>query len=314
MRIGLTSNHRYPARRFVTWRGGRAGARVLDHLARGLGELGHEVSYYLTEGAAEPLPPNVRLARRPTTRADVMHVQHLHLGQPADSAWPPSVRTCHGDHALSWGLAVQDPIFVSRTHAASHGSTRFVHNGIDPAELIYSERKEPYCLFMSNLRQAVGKGLPIALEACRRAGVRLHIAGSADAHAMRRVERLCRGHDVRLLGELRGEQKAEALAGARALLFPTQLNESFGLVIAEALMSGTPVIASDRGACPELVTAGAGFVCAGIDDYVRAIERAGEISPAHCRQKAMREFHYLRMAESYVREYEREITARETSR
>jgi len=104
-----------------------------------------------------------------------------------------------------------------------------------------------------------------------------------------------------------GERKAELLAGARALLFPTQFNEAFGLVIAEALMSGTPVITSDKGACPELVSDDVGFVCSSMDEYVEAFEDLDLISPAACRAKAERDFHYLGMARAYVHEYEREI-------
>ena len=93
-------------------------------------------------------------------------------------------------------------------------------------------------------------------------------------------------------------------AGAKALLFPTQWNESFGLVMAEALMSGTPVISSSNGACPELITPDVGWICNGPEDYARAILRAHEVAPAKCREKAMRDFHYRRMAVEYVVKYE----------
>jgi glycosyltransferase involved in cell wall biosynthesis len=97
------------------------------------------------------------------------------------------------------------------------------------------------------------------------------------------------------------------LAGARAFLFPTKVDEAFGLGMAEALMSGTPVICSDRGACPEIVSPEVGFVCARPQDYIAAIERISEISPAACRAKALKDYHYLRMARDYVKEYEQEI-------
>jgi glycosyltransferase involved in cell wall biosynthesis len=91
------------------------------------------------------------------------------------------------------------------------------------------------------------------------------------------------------------------------LLNPTQLEEAFGLSMAEALMSGTPVICSDRGACPEVISPDVGFVCRDLGDYRRAIEKAGEIRPAACREKALREYHYHRMAEGFLREYRAEI-------
>jgi glycosyltransferase involved in cell wall biosynthesis len=108
---------------------------------------------------------------------------------------------------------------------------------------------------------------------------------------------------------VRGRQKAELLAGARAFLFPTRVDEAFGLGMVEALMSGTPVICSDRGACPEIITRDVGFVCRYEPDYLNAIRRVGEIKPQTCRDKAMRNFHYLRMAKDYLGEYEKEIRA-----
>jgi glycosyltransferase involved in cell wall biosynthesis len=79
--------------------------------------------------------------------------------------------------------------------------------------------------------------------------------------------------------------------------------------MAEALMSGTPVICSDRGACPELITPDVGFVCRNDGDYVRALRGVSRISPEACREKAVREFHYQRMAADYVVEYEKEIAS-----
>ena len=110
----------------------------------------------------------------------------------------------------------------------------------------------------------------------------------------------------------RGKRKAELLAGAKALIFPTRVDEAFGLGMVEALMSGTPVICSDRGACPEIITGDVGFVCRYEPDYVNAIRRVGEISPQTCREKAMRDFHYLRMAKDYLAEYEKEIATNGT--
>jgi glycosyltransferase involved in cell wall biosynthesis len=73
------------------------------------------------------------------------------------------------------------------------------------------------------------------------------------------------------------------------------------------MISGTPVIGSRHGACPELITSDTGFVCDTIDDYVAAARSAGAIAPQACRQRAMTEFHYRVMAQRYVIEYEREM-------
>jgi glycosyltransferase involved in cell wall biosynthesis len=118
---------------------------------------------------------------------------------------------------------------------------------------------------------------------------------------------LCRAFGAAYVGDVRGRRKAELLAGAKAFLFPTKVDEAFGLGMAEALMSGTPVICSDRGACPEIISPEVGFVCGDESDYVKAINNVAEISPRACREKAMKEYHYLRMAADYVAEYRKEL-------
>jgi glycosyltransferase involved in cell wall biosynthesis len=120
--------------------------------------------------------------------------------------------------------------------------------------------------------------------------------------------RFCAEWGAEYVGDVQGEEKARLLAGARALLLPSRLNEAGPLAIAEALMSGTPVIASDRGACPEMVSADVGFICGSDDDYAAAIRSAGAISRSRCREYALERFHYLRMAADYLREYERELS------
>ena len=117
----------------------------------------------------------------------------------------------------------------------------------------------------------------------------------------------CAKNDADFIGLINGELKAETFTAARALLFPTQINEAFGLPVAEALMSGTPVIASNNGAMPELLDPLGGFVCANESEYLNAVANIERIKPADCRQLALARFHYLDMTRNYVKEYEREI-------
>lgn len=309
MRILVWSKHRYPAYsadgcglRTMAFPSGSAHL-VVDYLARGLTELGHEVFYMLGGGAERPLPEGVTLVSRVVEEVDIVH--------NLESEGKPWIKTIHLDPSLLGVDPASAPpnwVYVSRAHAASYGSERFVLNGIDPADCLYSEVKDDYFLFISNMDRHEGKGLDVALSLSAEMGFRLVVVGaSRDAGIIGRVAEMCRAVGAEYLGDVRGARKAELYAGAKALLFPTRLNEAFGLVIAEALMSGTPVICSDSGACPEVVSPEVGFVCRTREEYVGAVERVGDISPRACRAKASREFHYLRMAADYVKQYEREL-------
>jgi len=321
MRVLLSSNHRYPAayrqgsgRQPREWPSG-SGFIIHDLLAKGLAELGHEVFYLLPRGADEPLPPGVMLVNEPVADVDVLHTmtfrdyELVRLFQEMGTPW---VASCHLDPTQP-GRTINEPIqdnwiFVSRTLAKSLGRPRFVVNGLDPGDFIYSETKDDYFLFVANLDWATSKGLPVALNLAKRLGFRFVVAGTAKtAEVVNRMEQLCLEAGAEYVGDVRGTERAHLLARARGILFPTQVNEAFGLVMAEGLMSGTPVIASSYGSCPEIVSREVGFICHTEQDYVDAIERIQEISPRACRERAVANYHYLRMTRDYVREYEAEI-------
>ena len=199
--------------------------------------------------------------------------------------------------------------------ARLHDSTRFVWNGIDPADFIYSETKDDYFLFVvsGDVRKArTRKGLDVAFWIANQTGIKLVVAGgTCDASENAEFARFCEENDANFIGLISGQLKAEIFTAARALLFPTQMNEAFGLPVAEALMSGTPVIASTNGAMTEVLDPLGGFVCNDEADYLNAVENLGQIQPADCRRLALERFHYLDMARNYLKEYEREIAAQD---
>src|SRR5262249_50392932 len=146
--------------------------------------------------------------------------------------------------------------------------------GIDPAEFIYSETKEDYFLFVvGDVCRARVKGLEIAFRILELTGIELRVAGgTTDPREAFEFARLCNDHGAVWVGLIQGQRKAELFAGAKGLLFPTQhANEAFGLVLIEALFSGTPVIGSHCGAIPELLPPQAGFVCRDEAQYVNAV-------------------------------------------
>lgn len=320
MRVLLSSDHRYPGFR-ETGIGlapsdfpSGSGYHIHDLLMKGLVELGHEVFYLLPAGADRPLPPGATLVTEPRLDADILHTVSYRdeaLIERMQSLGKPWVTTCHLDltaRSKSRSPTTENWIFVSRTLAQLHGRSRYVWNGVDPADYIYAETKDDYFLFMSTMDWGTEKGLDIVLSLSRQLGFKLVIAGTGrDYNSINRVLEMCRKVNAKYVGDVRGQEKAELLAGATAFLFPTKVDEAFGLGMVEALMSGTPVICSDKGACPEIISSDVGFICKGENDYVAAINRITDIAPRICRAKAMKDFHYLRMAADYVVEYQKEL-------
>jgi len=307
MRIYLASGHKYPG-----WRYGVAANTVSDNLARGLSELGHEVRYRVECSSDTRLPDGITAVSGFRGDEDILHMNDLPLTDSPETHLP-WVRSIHSDLRYQGCLpqiVTPNCIFVSQTLAHLYESDRFVHNGLDPADLIYAETKGNYFIFVVNggMERARLKGLNIAFGITKLAGVELRVAGGGrDPAEAAELENLCRENGAVYLGMVHGERKAELFSDARALLFPTQMNEAFGMVVAEALMSGTPVIASDRGAMREMLPPAVGFVCTNYFDYLYAIANVRRIAPADCRRWALDQFHYLSMARAYVKEYQREI-------
>jgi glycosyltransferase involved in cell wall biosynthesis len=223
----------------------------------------------------------------------------------------PVVTTIHGNGKP--GERFSDwAVFVSRDHARRHGSARFVWNGLDPAEFTFRPRggRNGFA-FLSKTSWKV-KNLRGAMRVCARAGVPLSIAGG-DRPLGLRLETLLRP-GWRWLGRVAGDAKAEHLASARALVFPVLWPEPFGLVVAEALFSGTPVLATPVGSLPELVPASVGKLIqwqgdrASESDWVELLRevQGGRMGwePEACLEHATRHFHYRSMTESYLEIYQ----------
>jgi len=197
---------------------------------------------------------------------------------------------------------------VSRSHARAFGRSRIVWNGIHPGDYVFSETKLDYMLFMSSMTRALEKGLDRALALSVSMGFRLVVAGTGmDYETVSRVSDMCSAAGAEYVGDVRGREKAELLAGARALLLPSRLNEGGPLVILEAMLSGTPVISSAWRGSVHIVTPETGFLCETDADWPDAVNRLETISSTRCREAGLAKFHYRRMVRDYVLEYEQEL-------
>jgi glycosyltransferase involved in cell wall biosynthesis len=121
------------------------------------------------------------------------------------------------------------------------------------------------------------------------------------------------GQRIRYAGPLDDRQKSDLLGSAAGFLMPILWDEPFGLVMAEALACGTPVIAFGRGAVPEIVTHGSdGFICDDVGEMAACVRRLGEIPRRACRETAEKRFSGRAMTDGYEALYKRLLGARPT--
>jgi glycosyltransferase involved in cell wall biosynthesis len=154
------------------------------------------------------------------------------------------------------------------------------------------------------------KRLDLAIEIARRSGLPLRVAAKVDradlTYYREVIEPLLAQPHVTFLGEVDQAGKEELLRRARALLFPVDWPEPFGLVMIESMACGTPVVAYRRGSVAEVVDEGVtGFVCASVPEAVAAVQRAGTLSRRRCRARFEERFSDRRMARDYLAIYER---------
>jgi glycosyltransferase involved in cell wall biosynthesis len=198
---------------------------------------------------------------------------------------------------------------VSEASAAtfpSGGALPPIHHGIDVESFSLGLQPEGYLLFLG--RFMPDKGALRAIEAALLAGRRLILAGKVDAadvdHFSQDIEPAIDGDRIRYIGEADAETKRRLLAGADALLFPIEWDEPFGLVMIEALASGTPVIGFRRASVPEIVEDGlTGFVVDDVGAMAAALGRLTDIDRRACRREAEQRFTVDRMADDYLRHY-----------
>ena len=198
-------------------------------------------------------------------------------------------------------------VAVSRAQAnllAGLNVVATIHHAVDTAALSYQPRPTNDLLFLGRFTE--GKGVLAAIEVTRRCGRRLILAAAENEYFREVVAPLVDGQQIVYAGEVDQVRKAELLGSARALLYPVQEAEPFGLVLAEAMTCGTPVAALDRGAVRELVDEDVtGLVFDSLDDLIDGLPGVLALDRAAVRTRAMDRFGPNRMVDAHVEVYTR---------
>jgi glycosyltransferase involved in cell wall biosynthesis len=304
MKICVVSDMRLPSKKY----GGTE--RLVEWLINEFRRMGHFVTLIAPAGSALPgvfcIPANSHNQALQSIPRDA-DIVHFHSWPPPSDFDVPWLYTLHGDAP---GMTMpRNTVYISSNHTKRHGGKLFIYNGVNPDELVFKEQKQDYLLFLSLIRRK-DKGAPRAIRLARRYDLKMVFAGGRRWDLLKAGGGLLSSFhpNLKFVGKVAGQEKAQYLANARALLFPIDWEEPFGLVLIESLMSGTPVLATPRGSVPELIPNDVGALFTGDESFPEALERAISCSPKRCRDWAMTHFTSRICAENYVRLYERLVS------
>jgi glycosyltransferase involved in cell wall biosynthesis len=258
---------------------------------------------------------------------DVVH-DHTVPGLLAAEHRPyPTVATVHGRPSGDFGALLkgaQHAHLVAISDAQRRGApdipwNAVVHNGIPVRAYPFNDAKDDFLFFIG--RMDPDKGVVQAIEVAERSGSNLLIAarihGRDEERFFEEAVRPRLSESVVFVGEIGFADKARLLSSARALLFPLNWEEPYGLVVAEAQACGTPVLSLRRGAIPELVVDGhTGWLRDHHLELVDAVDRLPELAPRSCRAHALESLDIHRCVRGYEHVFSNavETTSRRSER
>jgi glycosyltransferase involved in cell wall biosynthesis len=205
-------------------------------------------------------------------------------------------------------ISISDQQRVALPNANWFGT---VHHGVSPETYrLNAKPSGEYVAFLGRISPE--KRVDRAINIARRAGIPLKIAAKVDmadrAYFLDEVQPLLRQPGVEFIGEIGDVEKSEFLGNARALLFPIDWPEPFGLVMIEAMACGTPVIAWRCGSVPEVVEPGiTGAIVSSEDEAIAVLKNLELFDRRRVREEFERRFSTTAMAQRYVALYRRLI-------
>ncbi|WP_168793041.1 glycosyltransferase family 4 protein [Paraburkholderia aromaticivorans] len=314
--------------------------RVVSYLTDALVDLGHDVTLFasgdshtkatleavwphalrLDPAIRDAVAPHMLLLEKVREVAHEFDVLHAHLDYLPFSLFSqlgvPFVTTLHG----RLDLPELQPVFntfpkvpvisISNSQRLPLPQANWldtIYHGLPKNLLTPQPDKEPeYLAFLGRISQE--KGVDTAIRIAVQSGLPLRIAAKVDkadsVYFTTTIQPLLSQPRVEFVGEISEAQKPAFLSGAKALLFPIDWPEPFGLVMIEAMACGTPVIAFNRGSVPEVIDHGlTGYICEDVQGAVGALRRLDELSRTEIRAQFERRFSSKTMAQGYVDSY-----------
>lgn len=331
MKIGLVSTLSTTIRS----EGGGSIESIVRMLARGLVDADHDVTVFAAGGSevagelvatlpgpyGHPDTPidwqlsewmNLCAAIQRSDGFDLIHSHPYLWGVPLQGmSATPFVHTLHvmpnNDFATVW-RSHPDSIVTALSEFQWHAypdltPARVIHHGVDPADFPYVSEPEDYICYLG--RFTAGKAPVSVFTSVRSRGTAVRLAGPPSPYFRSEIVPIVDDAAVFYEGAVSGRRRSEFLGHARALLYPIEKPEPFGLVLIEAMMCGTPVVAPRAGAAEEVVEDGVTGIL--VDDgsaYADAVEQAATLDRGKVRAAAESMYSADRMVHDYLRLYE----------
>ncbi len=299
--------------------------RIIWWLGKELGKMGHDVTYLVKKGSECPFAKIIEIDDKKTFAAQIppdTDLAHFHF--EIDETLPvPHITTVHGNSSSAKTFH-RNTVFISHNHAKRHGADVFVYNGIDFDDYgkPMTHNKRLYFHFLGNAAWRV-KNVRGAIDVADKAGVRLHVIGGSRVNFSMGL-RITLSPQVRFHGMLGGDGKNAILQASKGLIFPVLWHEPFGLAIIESLYFGCPVFGTPYGSLPELLgskpylypdrkwngrvdafQSEVGFLSGKKMELVEAVKEADQYDRQRCQDYAVENFSSRRMAEDYLKLYEK---------
>ena len=180
-----------------------------------------------------------------------------------------------------------------------------IYNGIDVSSFNFNPKPQEHFVWIARISEA--KGTKEAIQIAKRSGVKLLLAGQIQEHHKDYFKKEIKprlGPKIEYLGELPRKKISDFYAKAKGCLYPIKWEEPFGLVMAESMACGTPVIVFDRGSAREVVKDGkTGFIVKNIDEAVEAVKKIDQIKRGDCRKWVEDNFSLEKMVDEYEKVY-----------
>lgn len=244
-------------------------------------------------------------------------IVHNHMGYPAlpflEALNCPVVTTNHNpisDYCADAYLAFAELPYISISDSYRRlnypnqlNYIATVYNGIDTDRYFCEQNKtRSYLLFIGRISAA--KGTSVAIDIAQRLGLPIKLAGKIDAsdeaYFANQVKSKLAPPNVEFLGEVTEQEKVDLYRGAIATLYPINFEEPFGLVMAESLASGTPVLALNRGSVQEVVSdQETGIIAETSEQLLEKFIAIESLSADACRTRARELFGKERMTQQY---------------